>query len=388
MKQALKQFFKRPTTIVGIVTALMFQIIFSVIWMTAYDGVTSNTKQLTIAVVNEDHGMGAQILDGLKQNLPFKVTPVTSLQEAQKQLNDRDVQMVLQLPSNFSAQLQTPGGKAQIHYYINESNPALIKSMMSSVAANVTATVNKQAIAQGAAAVLAQAKVPAVQADGIAKGLSERVTSVFDYSNKVDGMNNQMVPMMLVLASFVGAMIMGMNMEQSSLALSHSVNRWQRFAARSVINVVAAVVVALVGASLVMAFGGQSKDGFISIWLFQSLFLLVFMFVAQFFLLLFGMAGMLFNIIMLSLQLVSSGAMVPRELLPSFYHHLSDYLPATYAVRGSMNLLFGGPSVGSSITALLWILLVSLALGLAAVAIRKDKVSVHAVREDASTNVA
>ena len=62
---------------------------------------------------------------------------------------------------------------------------------------------------------------------------------------------------------------------------------------------------------------------------------------------------MLFNIAMLSLQLVSSGAIVPRELLSNFYHSISNFFPATYAVNGLMNILFGGPGVGSEVGFLL-----------------------------------
>jgi uncharacterized phage infection (PIP) family protein YhgE len=79
---------------------------------------------------------------------------------------------------------------------------------------------------------------------------------------------------------------------------------------------------------------------------------------------------MLFNIILLSVQLVTSGAMVPRELLSGFYRRVSDFLPATYAVEGNMNLMFGGPGLANSSWALVWIMLASIVLGVFAVAIR------------------
>ncbi|WP_156807447.1 hypothetical protein [Effusibacillus pohliae] len=34
--------------------ALMFQVVFGVVWMTGYDGVSDNVKKLKIAVVNRD----------------------------------------------------------------------------------------------------------------------------------------------------------------------------------------------------------------------------------------------------------------------------------------------------------------------------------------------
>lgn len=374
MKNALQAFMKRPTTWVGIITALMFQVIFSVIWMTGYNGVTDRVEQLRIAVVNEDQQMGQQISSSLIQNLPFDMTQVDRLEEAKQQLGERALQMVVYLPADFSQKAAAVDASASIQYFINESNPVLIKSMMSGAAAQITAEVNRQAVAAGVQNVLGGMNMPAEQAAAAAQGLSVRVTSDIQSTNVVQGMNNQMVPMMLVLASYVGAMIMGMNLEQSALAVRVSVGRWGRFAARSIITIVAAVFVSLVGSSLLASLGGQMEQGFLQLWLFQMLFLLTFMFVSQLFLYLFGMAGMLFNIMVLSAQLVSSGAIVPRDLLSDFYINLGNALPATYAVEGTMNLLFGGPGIGAEALALSIIAVVAIAISALAVTLKRQAV--------------
>lgn len=378
MFQALQAFLKKPTTIIGVATALMFQVIFSLVWMTGYDGITDNASHLKISVVNEDPGVGKQVSQNLQQNLPFQLQSASTLEEAKQQLDNRDVQMVLYIPADFSKQLQTAGQKGQLQYWINESNPALIKSMMQSVAATVTASVNKEAIATGAEAVLTQMNAPAAQAKGMAQGLSEKVVADMHYTNPVSGMSNQMIPMMMVLASYVGSMIMAMNVQVSSNMIGPAFSRFQKFGARALLNIVSAVVIALVGSSLVLLMGGHAAKGFLVMWGFETLFLMCFMFFAQIFLLLFGNAGMLFNIMVLSAQLVSSGAMVPRELLSSFYHGLSGYLPATYAVEGNMNLLFGGPSVSEPSWSLVAIMLVSIVVGLLITALRKEKAPAHA----------
>lgn len=372
MFQALRAYLKKPATIIGIVTAMMFQIIFSLVWMSGYQGVNENVKQLKIAVVNEDQGVGKRVEEQLVSSLPFRMISEPSLSRAQEKLNNREVQMVLHLPADFSRQLQAQGQKGRIDYYINESNPALIKSIMQGVANGVTATVGKEAAAMGMQAMLVQANMPAAQAQSMAQGISDKVQSNIESVNPVQGMHNQMVPMMMVLASYVGAMIMGMNIQQATAMLGPSFSRWRKFGARVIINVVSAVFIALIGSSLVVAMGGQTAAGFVSLWLFQSLFLMAFMFFSQMFLIVFGMAGMLFNIAMLSIQLVSSGAMVPRELLGSFYHTFSEFLPATYAVDGGMNVLFGGPSVSADAGALVAIMLSCLVVGLAATGLRRE----------------
>ncbi|CAM3327032.1 ABC transporter permease [Paenibacillus lupini] len=376
MKQALQAFMKRPTTWVGIITALTFQIVFSLIWMTGYDGVTDRTTQLHIAIVNKDGQLGEQVASNLMKELPFKMSQIDNLEEAKNQLDARKLQMVIYMPEDFSQKTASPDGHANIQYWINESNPALIKSMMSGVAEQVTAEVNKQAVAAGVTATLGEAtQMPEEQAASTAQSLAERVTADIQSTNAIHGMNNQMVPMMMVLASYVGAMIMGMNLEQSAMAIQGSVSRWRRFAARSVINIAAAVVVSLVGSTLLYSLGGQIEQGFIHLWLFEMLFLLTFMFVSQMFLYLFGMAGMLFNIMLLSAQLVSSGTIVPRELLSDFYVGLGAVLPATYAVEGNMNLLFGGPGVGQEAAVLFLITAVAVLISAAAVAVKGSRSS-------------
>ncbi|MFD1954136.1 YhgE/Pip domain-containing protein [Paenibacillus thailandensis] len=372
MMQALRLFLNRPTTKVGIVTAFMFQIIFAVIWMTAYDGVTDRTSQLRIAIVNEDGQLGKQLSGKLAEELPFETVVVTDLGEAQAGLNNRDYQMVMHIPADFTQKAASADATGSIEYWINESNPALIKSIMSGAAAQITGEINSQAVASGVQAALSGAQMPAEQAAAAAASLSERVTADIRSVNPVQGMNNQMVPMMMVLASFVGAMIMGMNFQQSTMAVQAQAGKWNTVLVKAVLNAVSAVLVALVGTSLVALLGGQFEQGFLHMWLFQSLFLLTFMFVSQMFLSLFGLAGMLFNIMLLSVQLVSSGAIVPRELLSDFYTGLGRLLPATYAVDGNMNILFGGGPITGDCAALLLIMATAMAVTAVAVAFKKQ----------------
>jgi len=372
MGQVLKAFFAMPTTMVGIATAALFQLIFSVVWMTGYDGVNDHANQLRVAVVNEDAGFGAAVADALAKQLPFQVEAVSDLADAQTRLNERDVQMVVHIPGDFSAAASSPDARATLHYYINESNPATIKNMMASAASQVTTTVNAMAAANGVKAALVQMQLPEAQAGAMAEGLTTRVESNVVYSNPVASLASQMVPMMMVLASYVGSMLLAMNLEQSSMALASRYSKWRRFGARQLINAGTAVLVGLFGVALVTAFGGSPEGGFLQLWGFQTLFLFAFMSTAQIFVLLFGPSGMVFNIILLSAQLVSSGAMVPRELLSDFYRSLGDVMPATYAVEGLMDILFGGPSAAGVSLTLAVLTAVCLAVSAAAVAVRRS----------------
>lgn len=383
MMEALRALASRPTTIIGIVTALLFQFVFTVIWMTGYNGMSDRTDTFVIGIVNEDPLTGSTIAAQLKEQLPVQVREMDNPAEAARQLENRSLQMVMRIPPDFSAAAASPDGAAPLQFTINESNPSMVKSMMSALAEQITASVNKQVIHTGARQMLIQMQQPEEQAEMTAGFLSERVTADISYINPVQGVHNQMVPLMIVLASYVGAMIMGMNLELSNMAAAAAgIGKWQRFGARMMFNMAAAVVISLVGVSLLFALGGQSASSFLALWGFEALVVLTFILVSQLFLLLFGMAGMALNIMILAAQLVTSGAIMPRELLPEFYGLISLSFPATYAVEGAMNLLFGGPSAGPAILNLTVILTAALVLGTAATAIRQSSAQAVGIRAD------
>ncbi|AWB43194.1 ABC transporter [Paenibacillus sp. CAA11] len=377
MFSALKALLRKPPTIIGISVALAFQLIFSLVWMTAYDGMNERTDKLTVAIVNEDGEAGKAIGEQLAGKLPFHLENM-SAEEAKDGLTKRDVQMVVTIPATFSEQLQTAGGKPELSFTINESNPATIKSIMQSAANSIGSALNQNVTLQGTEAVLQQLKLPEQQAHKVAESLSGRVAIKTELLNPVDGMNNQMVPMMLVLASFVGSMIMAMNVQQGFGMLGAAFSKWQKFGARIILNAATAVVVSLVGSSMVMALGGQAAHGMLELWMFQALFLVSFMFLAQMFIMLVGPAGMFLNMFMMSIQLVTSGAMAPRQMLNSFYGFLGEILPASYAVDGLMNLQFGGPAVGRQAAMLALITAICLLVCLVITALRRSKPALQA----------
>lgn len=85
--QLIMRFLKQPATIIGIITALLFQVFFSLIWITGYDHVTDRVDQLPIAIVNED-GLNAQpIVDGIAGSLQFVTKQDLQLENAKKHLS-------------------------------------------------------------------------------------------------------------------------------------------------------------------------------------------------------------------------------------------------------------------------------------------------------------
>jgi len=193
MKQTLISFLKRPTTIVGIAIAVIFQLVFSLTWMTAYDGVTDRADQLHIAFVVEDQQLGQQVAAQLAEHMPFQIEQAASLEIAKERLEERQVQMIVHIPADFTEKASNMTQKANIEYWINESNPATIKSIMGGAASQMNAEVDHQAVKMGIVQFTGQ--LPgALDGAKIADGLISRVEASMHYTNPVQGMNNQMVP--------------------------------------------------------------------------------------------------------------------------------------------------------------------------------------------------
>ncbi|REE77689.1 YhgE/Pip-like protein [Paenibacillus taihuensis] len=371
MKQAWRAYWKIGQTKLAVIVALMAQMIFCIFWMTAYHGVLDRTDQLKIAIVNEDSDFGARIADQLKASLPFQVEKLTK-EKALAELEQRDVQLMVTIPSGFGREMMTPDKKAEVSFTLNEANAQLPKGIMQSVSEKITDKLVSNAEQEGMTAVLKQLQVPGSKANELADELHHKVGSHTTILHPVNGMENQMVPMMLILGSFVGAMLMGMNVHQVSLQIGTALTKVQHFAFRVVYVIPASLVVSLAGTSIIAAFGGQMEHGMLTFWLFHWLTVMTFMFFAQLFLMTFGLAGMFINMSLLSLQLVSSGTIVPKQMLSHAYQELSGFLPATYAVDGLMNVQFGGVHTLRDIGILLAFAGGSIAAGYAVTMLKKQ----------------
>lgn len=370
MRNAMKAYFSKGQTILAIVVALIAQIIFNICWMTAYNGVYDRVDHLKIAIINEDGETGNAIVEQLKGKLPFEIsTPAKT--EALEGLELRKIHLVITIPQKFGESLQTPGEKAKISYTYNQSNPQVTKSAMETVISKLSAQLNQDAALQGTKVVFDQLTKSSEKAEQMAQSILNKVETNIESLHPVKGMHNQMVPMMLVLGSYVGAMLMAMNVHQVSMRIGSSISKWGHFGVRTFIILSGAFLISLVGSTLIYLLDGQMESGFLQYWLFHFITTMTFMFVAQMFLLLLGMAGMFVNMAMLSLQLVTSGTIVPRDMLSDFYHVLGTYLPATYAVDGLFNLGFGGIHTRQDVEVLILIMLCSMMIGFAAIFLKK-----------------
>lgn len=384
--ETLKQFFKNKETYIGIATALLFLLIFFCVWMTAYDGVSDRTDELRIGLINEDDKIGSTIEQMILTKIPFEVETYSSLDTAQQDMNKRQLDMVILIPYGFSEAIQM-NGETELNYYINQANTSLAKQIMESASNNVTAAINENVYLYKQQMILHQATenlqtiLPSQElAVNVSANLTEIINSLNIHSvqssvekvNNTEGFTVTMVPLMVVLASFVGSMIMSMNLNIVATRLKNSFGKWNIFFARQVINLGAAVTLAIITIILLFLFNINMTTSVFDTWLFQTTVFFAFLSLTQLFVILFGTGGMVFNITLLSMQLVTSGAIVPKIMLSSFYQVIGTYLPATYAVNGYLTVTFGGEDLTVDTGVLLLISGVTILIAIVRVLFQKN----------------
>lgn len=352
-----KQFFKTRETYIGIAAVLIFQLVFFSVWLTAYDGVSDRIDHLKIAVINEDDRFGKTIASTIVEEVSFQAAEIQTLEEAKNEMDLRKWNMIVNIPSSFTKDLQTKG-TSNITYYINQSSPTLSKQIMESAAATITSTINremytiiqKQINEQLPKEVAKQAPNPEI-AEQLAKRIVEEMQSAMQINpvtmsliktNDVKGFSATMIPLLIILASFVGAMIMSQQLQFATQKLITLYNKWKLFFAKQMINLLLSLTLALLTLGLMALYKMDMQTSLLTVWLFQSLLFFSFLCFTQVFIILFGNPGMVFNIIAMATQLVSSGTIVPREMLSSFYWKIGNFLPATYGANGYFSLIYGG----------------------------------------------
>ncbi|TKI47691.1 YhgE/Pip domain-containing protein [Lysinibacillus tabacifolii] len=390
MTKGLQALFKIRETYIGIVATIAFQLIFFSIWMTAYDGINDRTDNLTIGYISEDAAFGQEVIDGLKKSLPFASKDFTSIDRAEKDLENRYIHMIIHIPAEFTAQLKA-GKEANIIYFINQANASLAKTMMEGVAKQTTNEVNHQlypvqqgeivkAFSQQFSQLPMEQNSALLVQDTVTTtimGVKDRIVeSTIIKTNDAKGFAANFVPLMVIISSFVGAMVMIMQHQQAAQMVQDSVSKWSLFFARQLLNFAVSFILPLLTIGLMQLFAISSDESLFTIYFFQAFMFWAFLCLAQVFVILFGNLGMIFNICALSLQLVTSGVLVPNAMLSDFYHRVASLLPATYGADGYYTIIFGGntESLISNSSALGMIIVVTLAIAIIAVALKKPKV--------------
>lgn len=194
--------------------------------------------------------------------------------------------------------------------------------------------------------------------------------------NEVQGFGGGFAPFFMALASFVGALITWLILR----ALPRRPLATGTSGLRSVLTGFWPAALIAVGQvvimMLVLVYGiGLRPDNWVGTSLFLLLTTLAFLALQQMFIVVLGSAtGRVVSLVLLMLQLSSSGGTYPVETTPRFFQWLHPFMPASYVVDGLRQMIGGG------VDARFWIALAVMAgtlagsLAISALSARRQKV--------------
>lgn len=163
-------------------------------------------------------------------------------------------------------------------------------------------------------------------------------------ANEVQGFGEGFAPFFIALATFVGALITWLILRPLPRRPLASNASGMRTVMTGYVPAVFIAVGQVVIMMAVLVLGvGLRPEHLIATTLFVALTTLAFLALQQMFIILLGTAaGRVVSLVLLMLQLSSSGGTYPVETTPTFFSAIHPYMPATYVVNGLRALMGGG----------------------------------------------
>ncbi len=342
-----KQFLKTRGAIAAIFMGIFYAIAMLGIFLPGYSAIPGNVDKLPIAIVNDDKGeYGAQIASQLEENLPFKnIETDLSNNQALKDLDKNDLALVVHIPETFSADMQKGEVSSSIDFTINEAGATTVSSTMNSVVTQINNQLSTQFSRQTAQGVLMNFNVPEDQAAELAKKIETAYTGNVVSINEIpDGMNNNMLPMFLTMAGYVGAMIGAMQLVAAFKASRGKASKTKLFLYVQSTALLIAVTSSLIALGITYLVNQPSGELFFGILGQQILNYLVCFNFTAILLFLVGEGGMILNLPILLFQTLANGATIPRDMMYLPYEWMSHISPMYYSVQAYFANMYGGIS--------------------------------------------
>lgn len=345
--QVFKKIFKIPAIRNAVIMAAFYQVMFIAIFMYGYSAVPKNIDKLEVAIVNQDGKAGQSMIDGIKEELPFKTVAETSLNKAKEKLDKRDIHLIISMPKGFMDSLKKQGEKSELDFYVNESNPPLVAQSMEQVSTEMTNSINKQLGIQGTQGALASLHMPADQAKELAATLPNKLQSNVHRTQTMPvGLNHQMAPFFLTMVSYIGAMVFSMVTGNVLLGVKAAFGKWKSFWAMHLLNVLVALTTPALGVLVYFAIaGGFDGSVFVKVWFAHSIEMFAAVEFMTIFALLFRSHAMYVNLPFMISQTIASGAMMTQDMMPGLFRALSHVSIMFYSVQADYSLMFGGSGI-------------------------------------------
>ncbi len=362
----IRTLFKNKLFLAGLLIPLVWQIVYFSIAIPAVNEGDTRIFDLKIDIVNEDAVMGSQIADQLGKTLPFKTEVSSELAQSLEDMDNGNCNMVIHIAGDFTARLQQGG--AQIAYYINQAAPSMTKQLMEATAKSINQTLNesafntiKETIQKKSLASLSQSGLPEDTVTAIGNAFSQAFAALkaspiaadMQKVNDSEGFAKTALPLYIFLTYFIGSVIMTITHSLAFNSIAARYSKGELYLTGLVTNIIYSLIVPGIVISFAAGFDISFNQGLAAAWFLLSIGLFTFLSLFQMFSNWLGTIGTGVMVLLLfPLQLVSSGLIYAREILPAFYEVAGVYLPATYFGSGMLDVIYG-PSVSGNVGILL-----------------------------------
>lgn len=391
----IKALFKSKLFLVGLLIPIIWQLLYFSIVIPAVNDAETRTGNITVSIVNQDPLMGKQIAAQLNQLLPFTAKQQANLDAAIEAMNNGEASMVIAIPSDFTDRFHQD--EACISYYINQAAPTTTKQLMETAAITIDRVLNenafatlRDAISENTAAFIGQSGLPPQAISQIGNAMEQSLGSLKQFPvaadihkvNDADGLIKTSFPLFIFLTFFVGGVFMTIARTMAVERLTDRFNRSCIFGASLGIDIVYSLAIPWIVIIFATGFGIDFSKEMVAVWLLLAVGFFTFLSLFQMFSNWLGRIGTgLAALILFPLQLVSSGMMFPREILPSFYNTAGDYLPATYFSTGITRIFYGDLSISDELGVMLIMAAIFVAVTALAL-LKKSKKKAEATIDD------
>ncbi|MEK4154167.1 ABC transporter permease [Paenibacillus sp. FSL R5-0876] len=341
------QFLKSKGAIGSIFMGVFYAIAMLGIFLPGYTALPGNMDDLKIAIVNDDAGQyGAQISSQFTESLPFKTIKTdVSNKKAMDELEHNKLALVVHIPEEFSANVQSGKVSASIDFTVNEASATMVSSAMSSVVGEINKQLSANFSEQTAKGVLMNFNVPEEQATAMATQIENSYVGNYVVINDVpDGMHNSMLPMFLTMAGYVGAMIASMQLVASFKANRGKASKTKLFMFVQLTALLIAVLSTVVALTIAFSVADVDLSLLLPVAAQQILMYMAAFNVCAIMVFLVGEGGMVLNIPILLMQTIANGATMPRDMMYTPYDWFGCITPMYYSVQAYLAQMFGSIS--------------------------------------------
>lgn len=351
-----KQFIKGQGAIASIFMGVFYAVSMLGIFLAGYTAIPGNIDRLPVAIVNDDAGeYGKTIEKSLVKQLPFKeIDTDISNKKAQGKLSDTDLALVIHIPESFSKDLQSGKTTAKIDFSYNESTATAASSSIASVAKTINDQLNANFAEQTAVGMLQGMQIPEEQAKAMAKQIESSYEGNIKVMNDVpDGMHNNMLPMFLTMALYVGAMIAAMQLVGQFRENRNKASKKRLFAYMQITSLIIGVIAGVISTGIAFAVADVDNSLFMQVWGQQILVYWACFNFTSIMVFLLGDGGMVLNIPILLSQTIANGATVAYDMMYAPFQWIAHISPMFYSVQAYYSNLFGSNATTPFILGLL-----------------------------------